>query len=82
MLSTKQTYVKLREVALNYNGPKTIFRGKVFKSAKIGLIVRNPWLIYSAAGGGIDISEAELYWTEGGQLPPVRSYGINLNLGF
>lgn len=77
-----QTYIKLREVALGYNVPKTLFHGKVFKSAKIGLIVRNPVLIYSAAGGGIDISEAELYWTEGGQLPPVRSYGINLNLGF
>lgn len=77
-----QTYVKLREVALGYNVPKSLFHGKVFKSAKIGLIVRNPVLIYSAAGGGIDISEAELYWTEGGQLPPVRSYGINLNLGF
>ncbi|RFS15418.1 SusC/RagA family TonB-linked outer membrane protein [Emticicia sp. C21] len=77
-----QTYVKLREVSLNYNVPKSLFNGKVFKSARVGLIVRNPWLIYSAAGGGIDISEAELYWTEGGQLPPVRSYGINLNLGF
>ncbi|GAB3520995.1 SusC/RagA family TonB-linked outer membrane protein [Emticicia fontis] len=77
-----QTYVKLREVALNYNVPKSLFNGKVFKSARVGLIVRNPVLIYSAAGGGIDISEAELYWTEGGQLPPVRSYGINLNLGF
>ncbi|RYU95953.1 SusC/RagA family TonB-linked outer membrane protein [Emticicia agri] len=77
-----QTYVKLREVALGYNIPKTLFNGKVFKSAKIALLVRNPVLIYSAAGGGIDISEAELYWTEGGQLPPVRSYGINLNLGF
>ncbi len=77
-----QTYVKLREVALNYNVPKSLFNGKVFKSARVGLIVRNPVLIYSAAGGGIDISEAELYWTEGGQLPPVRSYGINLSLGF
>ncbi|RZL02639.1 MAG: TonB-dependent receptor, partial [Pedobacter sp.] len=73
-----QTYVKLREVAVGYNIPKGFLNGKVFKSAKVALIVRNPVLIYSAAGGGIDISEAELYWTEGGQLPPVRSYGINL----
>lgn len=77
-----QTYVKLREVSVGYNVPKSLFNGKVFKSAKVALIVRNPVLIYSAAGGGIDISESELYWTEGGQLPPVRSYGINLNLGF
>lgn len=77
-----QTYVKLREVSLGYNVPKTILSGKAIKSAKVSFIVRNPLLLYSAAGGGIDISEAELYWTEGGQLPPVRSFGLNLNLGF
>ena len=77
-----QTYVKLREVAFGYNVPKSVFGGKVFKSAKLAFIVRNPILIYSAAGGGIDISEAEVFWTEGGQLPPVRSFGVNLNLGF
>ena len=77
-----QTYVKLREVSLGYSIPKSIMGGKVFKSAKVAFIVRNPVLIYSAAGGGIDISEAEVYWTEGGQLPPVRSFGLNLNLGF
>ncbi|MEA5403164.1 SusC/RagA family TonB-linked outer membrane protein [Arcicella sp. DC2W] len=77
-----QTYVKLRELALGYNIPKTVLGGKVFKSAKLAFIVRNPLLIYSAAGGGIDISEAEVFWTEGGQLPPVRSFGVNLNLGF
>lgn len=77
-----QTYVKLREVSLGYSIPKGFLNGKAFKSARVAFIVRNPVLIYSAAGGGIDISEAELYWTEGGQLPPVRSFGINLNLGF
>ncbi len=77
-----QTYVKLRELALGYSIPKTIFGGKVFKSAKVSAIVRNPFLIYSAVGGGIDISESEVYWTEGGQLPPVRSFGLNFNLGF
>lgn len=77
-----QTYVKLREVAFGYNIPKAFLNNKVIKSAKIQFLVRNPVLLYSAAGGGIDISEAELYWTEGGQLPPVRSFGLNLNLGF
>ncbi|MFT6204234.1 MAG: TonB-linked SusC/RagA family outer membrane protein [Spirosomataceae bacterium] len=77
-----QTFVKLREVYLGYSIPKSYMSKLGVKSAKIGLIVRNPLLLYSAVGGGIDISEAESYWTEGGQLPPVRSYGINLNLGF
>jgi TonB-linked SusC/RagA family outer membrane protein len=77
-----QTYVKFRELSLGYSFPKNIFGGKVFKTARVSAIVRNPILIYSAVGGGIDISEAEVYWTEGGQLPPVRSFGLNFNLGF
>ncbi|MFN3849828.1 MAG: SusC/RagA family TonB-linked outer membrane protein [Spirosomataceae bacterium] len=77
-----QTFVKLREVSVGYNIPNKFLGGRYFKSAKLAFIVRNPVLIYSAVGGGIDISEAETYWTEGGQLPPVRSFGINLNLGF
>ena len=77
-----QTYVKLREVSLGYNIPKTFMGGNLFKSAKIAFIVRNPVLLYNGAHGGVDFSESELYWTEGGQLPPVRSFGLNLNLGF
>jgi hypothetical protein len=76
-----QTFIKLREVSIGYNFPKAML-GKTFKTANISFIARNPLLIYSAVGGGIDISEAESYWTEGGQLPPVRSFGINVRLGF
>jgi hypothetical protein len=77
-----QTYLKLREVAVGYNFPTTKWAKTPFKSAYIGLVVRNPWLIYGAVGKGIDVSEAELYWTEGGQLPSVRSFGVNFKLGF
>ncbi|MCX6214953.1 SusC/RagA family TonB-linked outer membrane protein [Spirosoma sp.] len=75
-----KTYVKLREVSFGYNLPKQML-GKWLKSANISLIARNPVLIYSAIGGGIDISESETIWYEGGQLPPVRSFGVNLRLG-
>ncbi|NBB18148.1 SusC/RagA family TonB-linked outer membrane protein [Runella sp. CRIBMP] len=75
-----QTYVKLREVALGYNLPKSLLSRVKVKSANISFIVRNPLLIYSAVGGGLDISESETFWTEGGQLPPVRSFGLNLRL--
>ncbi len=76
-----KTYVKLREVALGYNLPQRLL-GKWAKSANVSFIARNPLLIYSAIGGGIDISESETLWYEGGQLPPVRSFGINVRLGF
>ncbi|GAB3042964.1 SusC/RagA family TonB-linked outer membrane protein [Spirosoma pulveris] len=75
-----KTYVKLREVAFGYNLPKQML-GKWLKSANISLIARNPLLIYSAVGGGIDISESETIWYEGGQLPPVRSFGVNVRFG-
>ncbi|GAB2582103.1 SusC/RagA family TonB-linked outer membrane protein [Spirosoma areae] len=76
-----KTYVKLREVAIGFNFPKRML-GNWAKSANISFIARNPVLIYSAVGGGIDISESETIWYEGGQLPPVRSFGVNLRLGF
>ncbi len=76
-----QTFIKLREASIGYTFPKSML-GKSIKSANLSFIARNPFLIYSAVGGGIDISESESYWTEGGQLPPVRSLGINLRLSF
>ncbi len=76
-----KTYIKLREVAFGYNLPKQML-GKWAKSVNVSFIARNPLLIYSAIGGGIDISESETLWYEGGQLPPVRSFGVNVRLGF
>jgi len=77
------TYVKLREVRLGYNLPANIF-GKQFKNANIGFTVNNAWLIYSPAARdfGIDPSELEQYWYEGGQLPQTRSFGLNLRASF
>jgi TonB-linked SusC/RagA family outer membrane protein len=80
----KATYVKLSELKVGY----TIRAGKLIKGmrdANIAFIVRNPWLIYAPAKDwGIDPSELENgnAFYEGGQLPQVRSYGINLNFGF
>jgi hypothetical protein len=77
-----QTFLKLREVALGYNVPKSLLGNGPFKTLYIGAVVRNPWLIYGAVGKGVDVSEAETYWTEGGQLPTVRSFGLNVKIGF
>ncbi len=77
-----QTFVKLREVALGYTVPKKSLGNMPVKSVYVGLLIRNPLMIYSAVGKGIDISEAESYWTEGGQLPSVRSFGLNVKFGF
>ncbi|GHB77913.1 SusC/RagA family TonB-linked outer membrane protein [Persicitalea jodogahamensis] len=76
-----KTYAKLREVSFGYNFPSRVL-GRFIKTANVSLIGRNLLLIYSAVGGGIDISETETLWYEGGQLPPVRSMGVNVRLGF
>ena len=76
-----KTYAKLREVSFGYNVPTRVL-GRFIKSASVSLIGRNLLLLYSAVGGGIDITETETLWYEGGQLPPVRSMGVNVRLGF
>jgi TonB-linked SusC/RagA family outer membrane protein len=79
------SYLKLREVRLSYNVPKSaLINGlKFVKSANLGFVVGNAWLI-SAPGKkyGVDPSEIEGFWEEGGQLPSSRTFGLNLRVGF
>ncbi|MGX5853707.1 SusC/RagA family TonB-linked outer membrane protein [Dyadobacter jiangsuensis] len=75
-----RSYVKMREISLGYFVPQR-YLGKLIKTANVSVIARNPFMIWSAIGGGIDISEAERNWSDGGQLPPVRSIGLNVKLG-
>ncbi|MDX5421506.1 MAG: SusC/RagA family TonB-linked outer membrane protein [Hymenobacteraceae bacterium] len=74
------SYLKLREVRLGYELPKAVL-GSLIKSANLGFIVSNAWLI-SAPGKelGIDPSELENTWYEGGQLPSTRTMGLNLRV--
>ena len=77
-----KTYVKMREINFGYNVPKRFLSKTPFRMATIALLVRNPFLMYSKVGGGIDPSETQSLWGEGGQLPPTRSYGVNLKFSF
>ena len=78
------SYVKLREVRLGYSIPaKFIESAKVLKSANIGFIMSNAWLIWANAKQyGVDPSELESFEREGGQLSQSRQIGFNLRLGF
>ncbi|MBB2143857.1 SusC/RagA family TonB-linked outer membrane protein [Pedobacter sp. LMG 31464] len=77
------SYLKLREVRLGYNLPnKILLKTKYLKSVNLGFVVGNAWLI--AAPGkkyGVDPSEIENFWQEGGQLPSSRTFGLNLKIG-
>jgi TonB-linked SusC/RagA family outer membrane protein len=78
------TFFKLAEARISYNLPVKNW-SKTFKSASVALFARNPWLIYAPGKDwGIDPSELEndRSFYENGQNPSVRSFGVNLSVGF
>ncbi|MES2417407.1 MAG: SusC/RagA family TonB-linked outer membrane protein [Bacteroidota bacterium] len=85
MFMIDASYLKLREVRLGYNVPKEFLTSKLkgISSVNLAFTVGNAWLI-SAPGKkyGVDPSELENFWQEGGQLPQSRTYGLNLRLTF
>ncbi|MBI1344089.1 MAG: SusC/RagA family TonB-linked outer membrane protein [Terrimonas sp.] len=76
------TFVKLREVSLGYRfNIEKLGLGKVFTTATLSIVSRNPWLIY-AKTKDFDPSEISNTYGENGQFPGTRSLGVNLKLGF
>lgn len=80
-----RSYVKLRELSLRYDLPKSIInKVKGISKASVAFVATNPWLIYSACPN-IDPSElggADYNFIEGGQALSTRSFGITLNVTF
>ncbi|SIO52829.1 SusC/RagA family TonB-linked outer membrane protein [Chitinophaga niabensis] len=75
------SFIKLREVSLGYNFPVAKMAKKIFTRANISVVARNVLMIY-ADEKGFDPSELSGRFGENGQMPGVRSIGINLRLGF
>lgn len=80
------SYVKLREVTLDFNFPKAWMRnGGTFKGATLGLYGRNLWIIYKNlpnADPEDGISSGNVQGYQGGSYPSVRTMGVNLKLKF
>ena len=80
------SYVKLREVSLNYHLPDRVLRNqKALKGVDFSLIGRNLWLIHK----NLPMSDPEettsagnLQGYQSGAYPAVRSLGINVKLKF
>lgn len=79
-------FIKLRDVNLSYDLPTTFLaKTKIFSSANVGLYGRNLFMIVDklnyytdpefsfTTGNGLGVSNTS-------QTPPVRQYGININL--
>jgi len=77
------SYVKVREISFGYKLPLASLGkfGTSFKSITISAIIRNPVLLYSD-NKNIDPSELSIGYGESGQLPPTRSLGVTLKVGF
>ncbi|UPK70047.1 SusC/RagA family TonB-linked outer membrane protein [Chitinophaga filiformis] len=80
------SYIYLREVKLGYNLPEAWFKKVHAQSARLSLYGRNLWLIKSNAPNvdpsNILNSSSNIQGIEGGALPSLRSYGVNLSVSF
>ncbi|MCR5394462.1 MAG: SusC/RagA family TonB-linked outer membrane protein [Bacteroidales bacterium] len=86
-----RTYLKLRDVSLNYSfDRKQLERLNIgLSDASVSFVASNLWLIYSACPN-IDPSEMNVSssdrlttaFIEGGQAPSTRSFGLTVKLGF
>lgn len=77
------TYVKMREISLSYRLPlaKMGKMANTFQNITISAVCHNAFLFYTA-NKNIDPSELVGGYGESGQLPPTRSVGVTLKLGF
>ena len=80
------SYIYLREVTLGYQLPDRWAEAIRASNASISLYGRNLWLIHRDAPNvdpaNILNSPGNITGLEGGALPSVRSFGVNLNIGF
>jgi len=76
------TYVKLRELSIGYRLPVAKMGwGKIVQGINVSLFAQNPWLIYTKTKD-FDPSEISAASGESGQLPGVRSFGVNVKVNF
>lgn len=78
------SYIKLREVALNYQLPKSLFANANITNISVGITARNPWLIAVSKDNKhrFDPSELSQNFGEDGQLPSTRGFGVNVKINF
>lgn len=82
------TALKVREIALSYDIPRSVLKDTFVNSLTIGVYARNPFVIY--AKDNRNFADPETSNTNGnvagyaalGQYPTIRNYGFNLNLTF
>lgn len=81
----KATYVKVREITLSYKLSRAINSKLHIKDAQVGLVARNPFIIYKDIPNvdpDSNYNNGNGQGLEYGSLPSRRGWGINLNVKF
>ncbi|MEE1946040.1 SusC/RagA family TonB-linked outer membrane protein [Pedobacter sp. KR3-3] len=76
----KGDYIKLRQVALSYNLPKSFFSKLGMSAASVSLVGNNLLLLYSDKR--LNGQDPEFYNSGGVALPVSRQYTLSLKVGF
>jgi TonB-linked outer membrane protein, SusC/RagA family len=80
------TNIRLREISFGYILPKQLFKTLPIKTAKIGFVARNLFMIYSKTKGfdpeGGYSTASSAIGAEYCSMPTMRSIGVNVNLTF
>nr|WP_162988684.1 SusC/RagA family TonB-linked outer membrane protein [Pedobacter schmidteae] len=79
------SYVKVRQLTLSYRIPASITNKWKIKDVQVGLVARNPFIIYKNVPNvdpDSNYNNGNGQGIEYGSLPGRRSYGFNLNLRF
>lgn len=79
------TNVRLRELSLAYRVPNRLLTGSFVKEVSCSLVARNVFFIYNAADGFDPESALGTGNNQGIEytpMPPTRSFGLHLKIGF
>ncbi len=80
------TYLSIRNIRLGYSIPKKLINSVGLNKFDVAVYVNNAFLLFSSIPS-VDPSQLEqryrqINFMEGGQLPGVRTYGLNLKINF
>jgi TonB-linked SusC/RagA family outer membrane protein len=76
----KGDYIKLRQVSLTYNLPKSFYSKLRMSNASLSLVGNNIWLLY--ADKRLNGQDPEFYASGGVALPVAKQYTLSLKFGF
>lgn len=79
------SFVKLREIVLSYNLPRTFLDGTFIRGASLSFVGSNLWILHKNlphADPEASQSAGNIQGWQSGVMPTTRNYGFSLNLQF